>query len=169
MSPTRPPQIQQNKQNVGSLKRKNSDASDDLRPNENGAKTSSRWSNEEVLLVVQGIKKYGKDFQAIAETIGTKSAGQVRLFFVNHKRKYDLDNALKEYYEQQQLMSQELGNGKNKPPITISDDIMEVSTEAWDCGEIEAKVNVYILRFHRSTWTMRNRTMAPSRRRRMVR
>lgn len=120
-------------------------------------------------MVVQGIKKYGKDFQAIAETIGTKSAGQVRLFFVNHKRKYDLDNALKEYYEQQQLMSQELGNGKNKPPITISDDIMEVSTEAWDCGEIEAKVNVYILRFHRSTWTMRNRTMAPSRRRRMVR
>lgn len=124
-------QIQQNKQSVGSLKRKNSDASDDLRPGEvngNGAKISSRWSNEEVLLVVQGIKKYGKDFQAIAETIGTKSAGQVRLFFTNHKRKYDLDGAMKEYYKQQQLMAQEVGNnGQNKPPITISDDIMEVS------------------------------------------
>lgn len=116
---------------MGSLKRKNSDASDDLRPNDmngNGAKINSRWSNEEVLLVVQGIKKYGKDFQAIAETIGSKSAGQVRLFFTNHKRKYDLDGAMKEYYKQQQLMSQELGNGKNKPPITISDDIMEVSS-----------------------------------------
>lgn len=113
---------------MGSLKRKNSDASDDLRPNElngNGSKISSRWSNEEVLLVVQGIKKYGKDFQAIAETIGTKSAAQVRLFFTNHKRKYDLDGAMKEFYKQQQLMAQELGvNGK--PPITISDDIMEV-------------------------------------------
>lgn len=122
-------QIQQNKQNVGSLKRKNSDASDDLRPsdvNGNGAKISSRWSNEEVLLVVQGIKKYGKDYQAIAETIGTKSAGQVRLFFTNHKRKYDLDGAMKEYYKQQQLMAQEVGNGQNKPPITISEDIMEV-------------------------------------------
>lgn len=111
------------------MKRKNSDASDDLRPNElngNGAKISSRWSNEEVLLVVQGIKKYGKDFQAIAETIGTKSAAQVRLFFTNHKRKYDLDGAMKEYDKQQQLMSQELGGGNGKPPVTISH-IMEVS------------------------------------------
>lgn len=77
-------------------------------------------------MVVQGIKKYGKDYQAIAETIGTKSAGQVRLFFTNHKRKYDLDGAMKEYYKQQQLMAQEVGNGQNKPPITISEDIMEV-------------------------------------------
>lgn len=142
------------------MKRKNSDASDDLRPgdiNGNGTK-SSRWTNDEVLLVVQGIKKYGKDFQAIAETIGTKSAGQVRLFFTNHKRKYDLDGAMKEYYKQQQLMTEELGNGQTKLPITISDDIMEVRKVGYESISI-----VLICVFNcRSIWTMKTQMTVPS-------
>lgn len=56
-------QVQQNKQVVSSLKRKNSDSIEELRPQENASKINPRWSNDELLLAVQGVKKFGKDFQ----------------------------------------------------------------------------------------------------------
>ena len=59
---------------------------------------NARWTNEELLLAVQGVRKYGKDFKAIAEVIGNKSEGHIRSFFVNYKRRYNLDEVLAEYY-----------------------------------------------------------------------
>lgn len=56
-----------------------------------------RWTNEEQLLAVQGVRKHGKDFKAIAEIIGTKTESHVRQFFVNHERKYNLKRVLAEY------------------------------------------------------------------------
>ena len=35
--------------------------------------------------------------QAIAEVIGTKTESHVRSFYVNYRRKYNLDSAMKEY------------------------------------------------------------------------
>lgn len=58
-------QVQLNKQNISALKRKNSEGLDDMRPIENTNRINSRWSNDEALLVVQGVRKYGKDFQVI--------------------------------------------------------------------------------------------------------
>lgn len=89
--------IQQNRQLVSSLKRKNSDSLEDLRPTDNINRISSRWNSEELLLAVQGVRKFGKDFLAIAETIGTKTEAQVRTFFINYRRRYNLDTVLKEY------------------------------------------------------------------------
>lgn len=92
-------QIQQNKQQISSLKRKHSDSLEELRPgNENtSSRINSRWTNEELLLAVQGIRKYGKDFKTIAEVIGNKTEQHVRTFFVNYRKRYNLDNVLKDF------------------------------------------------------------------------
>jgi len=44
-----------------------------------------------------GIKKYGKNFKLIAETMGTKSEAQVRTFYGTHRKKYNLDSMVKEH------------------------------------------------------------------------
>lgn len=91
-------QIQQNKQQISSLKRKHSDSLEDLRPtNDNSSRVNARWTNEELLLAVQGVRKYGKDFKSIAEVIGNKTEHHVRTFFVNYRKKYNLDSVLKDY------------------------------------------------------------------------
>lgn len=43
------------------------------------------------------MRKYGKDFQAIAEVIGTKTEVHMRSFFVNYRRRFNLDAVLTEY------------------------------------------------------------------------
>lgn len=58
---------------------------------------------------VLGVRKYGKDFRAIAEVIGTKTEAHLRSFFVNYRRRYNLDAVLKEF---------EVENG----PIVDNDD-----------------------------------------------
>lgn len=81
-------QIQQNKQQISSLKRKHSDSIEDLRPTtENNTRFNSRWTNEELLIAVQGVRKYGKDFKSIAEMIGNKTEHHVRTFFVNYRKR----------------------------------------------------------------------------------
>lgn len=44
-----------------------------------------------------GVRKYGKDFQAIADVIGNKTVGQVKNFFVNYRRRFNLDEVLQEW------------------------------------------------------------------------
>ncbi|XP_074101382.1 REST corepressor isoform X2 [Cotesia typhae] len=90
-------QIQTNKQQVSALKRKTVDGIDDLRPPEVTNRINARWTNDELLLAVQGVRKYGKDFSAIADVIGTKTEAHLRSFFVNYRRRYNLDAVLKEY------------------------------------------------------------------------
>ena len=50
-----------------------------------------------VLNAFTGVRKYGKDFKAIAEVIGNKTETHVRSFFVNFRRRYNLDEVLGEY------------------------------------------------------------------------
>merc|ERR1719192_844441 len=61
------------------------------------SRINAKWTNEELLLGVQGVRTFGKDFHAIAEVIGTKTDSHVRSFYVNYRRKYNLDAAVKEY------------------------------------------------------------------------
>lgn len=68
---------------------------------------TSSWLQN--LHIVVGVRKYGKDFRAIAEVIGTKTEAHLRSFFVNYRRRYNLDAVLKEF---------EAENG----PIVDSDD-----------------------------------------------
>uniref|UniRef100_A0A182IM06 Uncharacterized protein n=1 Tax=Anopheles atroparvus TaxID=41427 RepID=A0A182IM06_ANOAO len=91
-------QIQYNKQTGSGLKRKIDDALEVLKPPEgSSARLNSRWNNEELLLAVQGVRIYGRDFQAIADTLGSKTETQVRTFFMNYRRRFNLDAVLKEF------------------------------------------------------------------------
>ncbi|XP_048517599.1 REST corepressor 1 isoform X1 [Dendroctonus ponderosae] len=90
-------QIQQNKQTVSSLKRKHADTVDELRPSDEKQRNNPRWSNEELMLAVQGFRKYGKDYKAIAEMMGNKTEQYVRTFFANYRKKYNLDQLIKDW------------------------------------------------------------------------
>jgi hypothetical protein len=57
---------------------------------------------------VTGMRRYGKDFKAIAETIGNKTEGHLRNFFVNYRRRYNLDDVLAEYEKEHGVTN---GNG----------------------------------------------------------
>lgn len=110
---------------MSSLKRKNSENLDDLYPPENGPnRVVSRWNNDELALAVKGVRKYGKDFQAIAELLGTKSEAQVRTFFVNYRRKFNLDAILKEFESKQQKEE------KESQVKTSSDDTASATTNS---------------------------------------
>uniref|UniRef100_A0A4W6EJ96 REST corepressor 2 n=1 Tax=Lates calcarifer TaxID=8187 RepID=A0A4W6EJ96_LATCA len=70
-------------------------------------KMNSRWTTEEQLLAVQAIRRYGKDFAAIAEVIGTKTPAQVSSFFVSYRRRFNLDEVLREWAAEQVATSRD--------------------------------------------------------------
>lgn len=89
--------VQNNKQMISMYKQKNIGGIDQFRPPEGSLRINPKWTNEELLLAVQGIRRYGKDFKAIADVIGNKTEAHIRSFFVNYRRRYNLDEVLEEY------------------------------------------------------------------------
>ena len=94
--------VQNNKQLLSSVSRKAKDSKKKMTGISNPypdpvSRINAKWSNDELLLGVQGVRKFGKNFRAIAEVIGTKTESHVRSFYVNYRRRYNLDVALKEY------------------------------------------------------------------------
>ncbi|XP_071996299.1 REST corepressor 3 isoform X2 [Engystomops pustulosus] len=84
-------QVQNTKQVNSALKQKLEGGIEEFKPAELNQKINARWTTEEQLLAVQGVRKYGKDFQAIADVIGNKTVGQVKNFFVNYRRRFNLE------------------------------------------------------------------------------
>lgn len=126
---------------MSSLKRKSSEEVDDLLQVDNSNRLNSRWNNDELQLAIKGVRKYGKDFQAIAELLGTKTEAQVRSFFVNYRRKYNLDEKLQEFEQNNKAKEQdddeegkELSkfNDAANSSKQSDDDILEVSEKLED-------------------------------------
>lgn len=77
-----------------------------------------------------GVRKYGKDFQAIADVIGNKTVGQVKNFFVNYRRRFNLEEVLQEWEAEQgtrapngdSTASVEDGKSSSNPPSGKSTD-----------------------------------------------
>uniref|UniRef100_W5KM25 REST corepressor 1 n=1 Tax=Astyanax mexicanus TaxID=7994 RepID=W5KM25_ASTMX len=90
-------QIQSIKQNNSALRETLDTGVEEFRPPEVNQKFNTRWTTEEQLLAVQAIRKYGRDFQAISDVIGNKSVVQVKNFFVNYRRRFNLDEVLQEW------------------------------------------------------------------------
>jgi len=68
---------------------------------------------------VQGIRKFGKNFSAIASILGTKTESHVRSFFVNYRRRYDLDLAYKEYEAEFGPSEQSDGGDKDEAEVLL--------------------------------------------------
>nr|XP_020514017.2 REST corepressor 3 [Labrus bergylta] len=94
-------QVQNAKQMNSGLKHMLESGIDEFRLPEGNQKVNARWTTDEQLLAVQGVRKYGKDFQAIADVIGNKTVGQVKNFFVNYRRRFNLDEVLQEWEAEQ--------------------------------------------------------------------
>ncbi|KAK2182076.1 hypothetical protein NP493_368g02036 [Ridgeia piscesae] len=119
-------QVQNNKQLISLQKQRNVKGIDSLRPADNGQKINARWTNEELLLAVQGVRKYGKNFKAIADVISNKTESHVRSFFVNYRRRYNLDEVFAEY---------ERENGcQSEPAAETEPEKMEVDEKPSDSG-----------------------------------
>lgn len=114
-----------------------------LRPGAITNRISARWSNDEYQLAIRGMRKYGKDFRSIAEIIGTKNESQLNQFYTNFRKKFNLDEILKEFEakqlqerqhkEVQQMASSSVNIAHSrdvkfdlKKPVS-HDEIMEVS------------------------------------------
>jgi len=49
------------------------------------------------LFLAVGVRRYGKNYRAIAEVIGNKNESLIRSFFVTYRRRFKLDEVLAEY------------------------------------------------------------------------
>uniref|UniRef100_A0A8C9JTC9 REST corepressor 2 n=1 Tax=Panthera tigris altaica TaxID=74533 RepID=A0A8C9JTC9_PANTA len=94
-------QVQSMKQTNSGLRQALEGGIDPLRPPEANTKFNSRWTTDEQLLAVQAIRRYGKDFGAIAEVIGNKTLTQVKTFFVSYRRRFNLEEVLQEWEAEQ--------------------------------------------------------------------
>ncbi|XP_077426870.1 REST corepressor 3 [Vanacampus margaritifer] len=94
-------QVQNAKQMNSGLKHVLECGINDFRLPESAQKVNARWTTDEQLLAVQGVRKYGKDFQAIADVIGNKTLGQVKNFFINYRRRFNLEEVLQEWEAEQ--------------------------------------------------------------------
>ncbi|XP_077143766.1 REST corepressor 2 isoform X5 [Ranitomeya variabilis] len=96
-------QVQNIKQLNSGLKGTISEGISDLRPPELNMKLNARWTTDEQLLAVQAVRRYGKDFQAIAEVLGNKTPSQVKTFFISYRRRFNLEEVLQEWEAEQDI------------------------------------------------------------------
>ncbi|CAH2325177.1 REST corepressor 2 isoform X1 [Pelobates cultripes] len=94
-------QVQNIKQTNSSLKQSLDGGINEMRPPELNIKMNARWTTDEQLLAVQAVRKYGKDFQAIAEVLGNKTPSQVKTFFISYRRRFNLEEVLQEWEAEQ--------------------------------------------------------------------
>ncbi|XP_069494203.1 REST corepressor 1 isoform X1 [Ambystoma mexicanum] len=93
-------------------------------------KFNARWTTDEQLLAVQAIRKYGRDFQAISDVIGNKSVVQVKNFFVNYRRRFNIDEVLQEW-EAEHGKGEENGDGVTKL-LKLPEPVLKMSEEEED-------------------------------------
>ncbi|XP_026122946.1 REST corepressor 2 isoform X1 [Carassius auratus] len=106
-------QVQSIKQTNSVLKHNLGDGIEGLRPSEPTQKINSRWTTEEHLLTVQAIRRYGKDFAAIADVIGNKTVAQISSFFVSYRRRFNLEEVLREWQAEQEVVQGGSGRAVN--------------------------------------------------------
>ncbi|XP_008582025.1 PREDICTED: LOW QUALITY PROTEIN: REST corepressor 3 [Galeopterus variegatus] len=130
-------EVQNAKQVNSALKQKMEGGIEEFKPPESNQKINARWTTEEQLLAVQGVRKYGKDFQAIADVIGNKTVGQVKNFFVNYRRRFNLEEVLQEWEAEQgtqasngdaSTLGEETKSASNVPSGKSTDEEEEAQT-----------------------------------------
>ncbi|KAH8317964.1 hypothetical protein KR074_005157 [Drosophila pseudoananassae] len=58
---------------------------------------SSRWSPDEIQVALLAFREYGKNYPMIAKLVATKTEAHVRTFYLNNRRRHNLDQIVKEY------------------------------------------------------------------------
>lgn len=78
-------------------------------------------------LLSLAIRKYGRDFQAISDVIGNKSVVQVKNFFVNYRRRFNIDEVLQEW--EAEHGKDETNGPSNQKPVKSPDSSVKIPEE----------------------------------------
>lgn len=127
-------QIQNIKQTNSALKEKLDGGIEPYRLPEVIQKCNARWTTEEQLLAVQAIRKYGRDFQAISDVIGNKSVVQVKNFFVNYRRRFNIDEVLQEW--EAEHGKDETNGPSNQKPVKSPDSSIKIPEEEDEAASV---------------------------------
>uniref|UniRef100_A0A8C5WIY0 REST corepressor 1 n=1 Tax=Leptobrachium leishanense TaxID=445787 RepID=A0A8C5WIY0_9ANUR len=120
-------QIQNIKQTNSALKEQLQGGIEEYRIPEVNQKFNARWTTEEQLLAVQAIRKYGRDFQAISDVIGNKSVVQVKNFFVNYRRRFNIDQVIQEWEAEHGKFEEDVDC--TEKPMKLQDSAVKTSDE----------------------------------------
>lgn len=60
-------------------------------------KPTKSWSQDETQMVIQGLRRYGTDFSAIADVVRTKSPETIKCMYVSQKERLGLNLLVKEF------------------------------------------------------------------------
>jgi hypothetical protein len=52
------------------------------------------WTPDEIALAIQGFNKYGEDFEAISQVIGSKTDASIKAFYNYYKESLGLDKLI---------------------------------------------------------------------------
>ncbi|KAK7805877.1 hypothetical protein U0070_009091 [Myodes glareolus] len=126
--------IQNIKQTNSALKEKLDGGIEPYRLPEVIQKCNARWTTEEQLLAVQAIRKYGRDFQAISDVIGNKSVVQVKNFFVNYRRRFNIDEVLQEW--EAEHGKDETNGPSNQKPVKSPDSSVKIPEEEDEAASV---------------------------------
>ncbi|CAI8029673.1 REST corepressor 3 [Geodia barretti] len=62
-----------------------------------GGSGTCKWSEEEIEIALDVVRKNGKNYEALANSLDDKTVAQCRNFFTNYKRKLNLPRIIAEY------------------------------------------------------------------------
>lgn len=125
-------QIRNNKQDLSELEGQQ-ESVEHLRQEFPTQKNTARWTDPELDIAVQCVRRYGKNFDAMSAVLGTKTASQCRNFYINHHSRLDLDRVFNEYESAQ--LGELANNGDSavgSNPEEIADDALPAQSEAVD-------------------------------------
>lgn len=102
--------MEQLRQDVAEARRHIQTAKDELRgqegqlgsglegeePRQSEGRKANKWTAEEVHVALQSLRRHGKDFNAMSALLDNKSAQQCRNFYMNHRRRLNLDRLVAE-------------------------------------------------------------------------
>ncbi|XP_026848876.1 REST corepressor isoform X2 [Drosophila persimilis] len=95
-------------------------------------RTSARWTSDEIQVALLVLRGHGRNYPMIAKYVPTKTEAHVRSFYLNNRRRYNLDQIVKEY---------EAGKSEESGAEEQIEQVEDGSAPAASAGDSAARAN----------------------------